>query len=155
MESPKYKLSDVFAIIDKHDGSLIWFPVEDKSVKAVVAYFLLICGTRVNPKQAQKFLLQGIKRLTEEDFVCRRMLYGDPSCIADVYGIILEDAPWYVKFRLAEKCEYEDTEERSLSYLEEVSFPPPSSPLRTVSGKEIPRGSLVYEKMRKLWIKRA
>lgn len=60
-------------------------------------------------------------------------MWDDPSYVADEYGIIFDNAPWYVKFVLveAELC------------LHSISFHPPEREMKTVGGFVIPRGSKV------------
>jgi hypothetical protein len=67
--------------------------------------------------------LQGILVLKPEDFVERILQWG--SVVADVYGLVFDARPWYVKFIFEE------------GVLEEISFHPPEKPLKTVVGKLI------------------
>ena len=143
METPKFELKDVFAVIDSGDLSRIWFPVEAKSVRAVVAYFSLVASQRMEPDAAVDFILKGIKTLTSTDFVHRRVLYDDPEHIADVYAKEIGGSSWYIKFRLDDDGD-----------LEEVSFHPPRNEVTTAKGLKIKPGEIVYEEMRKMWVKR-
>lgn len=80
--------------------------------------------------EAEDFILNGIQKLTEQNFYKRVIQWDDLSCIADVYGIILDGKPWFVKFRI-------DFEE---DLLEEISFHSPEAEFTTVGGIKIPVG---------------
>ncbi|MBI4405458.1 MAG: type II toxin-antitoxin system MqsR family toxin [Deltaproteobacteria bacterium] len=77
-------------------------------------------------QEAVTFILNGILTLTESDFCFSNLQWNDPNLVADVYGIIYDGKPWFIKFLIENDC------------LEEISFHPPEKPLRTVSGKTIP-----------------
>lgn len=61
--------------------------------------------------------------------------WGDASCIADVYGLIFDGKPWFVKFRIDEDGE-----------LDEISFHAPAKEIKTVAGKVIPAGEVKHGK---------
>jgi len=98
---------------------------KSRSVDAVIWAFR---GSS-NPKsvsEAVKFILDGIKALDDGAFVQSAVQWGDPKCIADIYGLIFEGKPWFVKFLIDEN-----------GILEEISFHPPEKDLKTVSGRKI------------------
>ena len=138
----RHALVNVFKIIDGGDLNKIIFSVPSKSTESVVTVF----AETETPKslvEATRYIFRGIKSIGNDDFVERQCLFDDPTCIADVYGIIFENRSWYVKFYIDEEI-----------YLEQVSFHPPEWEMKTVSGKLVPKGEFVYEKMRRMWIKR-
>lgn len=51
------------------------------------------------------------------------------SVVADVYGAIFDERPWYIKFVLGED-----------GVVEQISFHPPEHDMVTVSGLKIPKG---------------
>lgn len=83
-----------------------------------------------NVAEAEAFILKGILELKEENFYKRVIQWGDSKCIADVYGIVFDGKPWFVKFRI-------DSEE---DLLEEISFHPPEETFVTVGGIQISAG---------------
>ena len=124
----KFALADVFRIIDSGDLNRIWFSARSRSVDSVIRTYV---GSKT-PKtetEAVQLILSGIKGLDEGAFVENVMQWNDPKCIADVYGLIFDGRPWYVKFRIEESGD-----------LDEISFHPPEKDLVTVTGRKIPKG---------------
>ena len=78
------------------------------------------------------FVLAGIKELTDRHFVKTVLQWGKP---ADVYGLIYDGKPWYVKFTLEDD-----------GTLQEISFHPPELEMITIGGIKVPAGELSYEK---------
>jgi|GEM_PF-6603641 len=79
-------------------------------------------------EQAEQFALEGIFQLTEKHFYKRVLQWTD--CIADVYGLMFHDKPWFIKFRI----------DKEKDLLEEISFHPPDESFVTVGGFTIPAG---------------
>lgn len=73
------------------------------------------------------FILIGIKTLTEKNFVQTVLQWGSG---ADVYGLIYEGYPWYIKFMVDDDG------------LQEISFHVAEKEMVTISGIEIPAGEL-------------
>lgn len=113
----------------------MWFAARSRSTYAVIRV-LEAKGSQRSTAEADRFILRGLKELTEAHFVESVIQWGDPNCVADVYGLIFDGSPWYVKFRI-------DTEEQTL---EEISFHPPEKELTTVGGLKIPKGEVDHEK---------
>lgn len=117
--TPKYDLKEIQALCKSQDLTRIWFSAKSRSTDKVIEAY----ASTEEPKsyeEAVKFILQGIVELKPEDFVERVLQWG--MVAADVYGLICDGRPWYVKFI------YED------GTLEEISFHPPERPLKTASG---------------------
>jgi hypothetical protein len=128
----RYPLQEVLRLVDEKKG---WFSARPRSTLAVTKAY----EGSTNPKsqdEAEAFIWQGIRSLTDAHYCESVLQWGDPKCIADVYGIIFDGRPWYVKFRI--------NDEEGL--LEEISFHPPEKEMRTVSGMVIPKGVTNYEK---------
>jgi len=124
----KFSLADVFRIIDSGDLNKIWFSAPSRSVNEVIKAYAGSPTPKTNV-DAISFILSGIKTLTDKDFVQSLPQWSDPKCIADIYGLIYDGKPWYVKFLIGDD-----------GVLEEISFNPPIKELVTVSGKKIPKG---------------
>ena len=128
---PKFSLTDVFAVIDSGDEKRIWFSAKRRSVAAVIEVFRR-AGTPKTYEEAVRFILEGIKTLTDADYVQTTTLFNDPTYVVDLYGVSFDGRPWYVKFRLDDDGD-----------LEELSFHPPETEMRTVGGKLIQAGDPV------------
>lgn len=122
--APKYDLKDVFDIINLADEERIWFSVPAKSYESVVQVYSETDSPMTN-SEAVSFVLDGILALQDENFVNQVTMYGDPTDVADEYGIIYDGKPWYVKLQIIE------------GDLNEISFHPPQKKLVTFSGKVI------------------
>lgn len=124
-QTPKYDLNEVQSICRNGSLEKIWFSAPSRSLMTVVSVY----SKTEKPKtfeEATTFIIQGLLALTKDDFV-QRTLQWTGAEVADVYGIIFDDLPWYVKFMLSD------------GVLEEISFHPPKEALKTVSGKIIPK----------------
>lgn len=118
------------SLVKTSDMDKIWFSAPSRSIHEVIRVF----KDTDNPKsfeQAVDFILEGLLSLTEEDFV--KISPQWDSDFADVYGLMFECLPWFVKFI------FNDGE------LEEISFHPPSQEMKTVSGKLIPSEEIKNE----------
>lgn len=122
--APKYELKDVFSIINSGDETKIWFSVPRKSYEWVVQVYADTENSKTN-SEAIEFIKLGILSLTEDNFVNQVTMYSDPTDIADEYGLIFDDKPWYIKLQITE------------GELNEISFHPPQKRLKTFSGKVI------------------
>ena len=124
----KYSLQLVFDIIDSDDSEKVRFSAKSKSIDPVIEVY----SKTSNPKtisEAQLFILSGLKTLTDLNFVQRTIQWNNPKCIADVYGLIYDKRPWYIKFVIEDGT------------LEQISFHPPIAELKTIRGLIIPKGS--------------
>jgi hypothetical protein len=121
-QTPKHDLISVQALIRRGVADSIWFSAPSRSLNEVVRVY---SGTDT-PKslaEAADFICAGILELTPRHFVERVLQW---EVVADVYGIIYDHRPWYVKFVLDD------------GVLEEISFHPPEKALKTVGGLQIP-----------------
>lgn len=118
-QKARYDLQQVFQLAA--DGKY-WFPAKTRSSYAVMKIYNL------SSEEAETFILKAIRELTEAHFCERVIQWGDSKCIADVYGLIYDGRPWYVKLRIED------------DFLEEISFHPPEKEMKTVGGMVIPKG---------------
>ncbi len=127
---PRYKLREVHAAAAKR---MVRFTVARRSVDAVLLLYEKIGRTKT-VHEAEDFILDGIQLLTNRHFYKSVVQWGDAECVADVYGLLHDELPWYAKFRLNERA-----------ILEEISFHPPDRAFNTVGGILIPKGKINYE----------
>lgn len=127
---PRYSLQEVHQAIEK---GRVKFTAPHRSVNIVVLVYEAV-GNMKSEKEAEEFIIEGMRHLSERHFCKSIVQWSDPACLADVYGLIYDKLPWYVKFRLNEE-----------GVLEEISFHPPERNLRTVGGLMIPKGQIKYE----------
>jgi hypothetical protein len=125
----RYALQEVFQLIE--DGRA-WFSARPRSSFAVITAYAST-GKNKNGVEAEAFILKAIRSLAEINFCESVLQWNDPKCVADVYGFIYDDRPWYVKFRI-------NREDEDQPFLDEISFHPPEKEMKTVSGLVIPKG---------------
>ena len=121
----RHPLSEVKRLVNaylQNGEDTVFISAPSRSVHQVVAIYPLLG----DEQDAVKFILNGILSLTEQDFCFSNLQWNDPGAVADVYGIVYDGHPWFVKFLVQDQC------------LEEISFHPPEKPLKTASGKIIP-----------------
>lgn len=123
----RYPLADVFSIISSGDSERVWFSAPSRSIDKVIKVYMKT-NTPKTIQEAQNFIMSGIKSLTPNDFVQSQLQWDDPKCVADVYGLIYDNKPWYVKFLIEQ------------GDLEQISFHPPEKEMKTVTGKIISQG---------------
>lgn len=124
----RYPLPEVRRLIEE---KRYWFPAKPRSIHAVISVFEDL-GTGIQESEAVSYILEAVSRLKTADFCESVLQWNDPKCIADVYGIMKDGHPWYVKLRI------DDNE------LEEISFHPPEKQMRLANGKMIPAGKKTY-----------
>lgn len=124
----RYLLTDVFALIESGN---YWFSAPSRSYRSVVNVFAKTRSPKT-PEQATAFILAGIKTLTENHFVQTVLQWGSG---ADVYGLIYEGYPWYIKFMIDDDG------------LQEISFHIAEKEMVTVGGIKIPAGDLKGESL--------
>ena len=122
---PKYSLKSVGTAIR---ARRVLFTAESRSIIPVQQVFERL-GKPKDQLQTQWFILDGIKQLTERHYYQSAIQWDNPELIADVYGLIYEKLPWYVKFMLTKD-----------DVLEEISFHPPDRKFKTIGGIWIPKG---------------
>ncbi|MBI3294133.1 MAG: hypothetical protein HYZ71_05320 [Deltaproteobacteria bacterium] len=132
MVTARHPLQSVFAIIDTGDLDRIWFSAPTRSISTVLRIYKSEASGPKDPDETKRFILQGIRTLKEINFVRTVVMWNDPSCLADEYGLIHEKRGWYAKFRVDEDGD-----------LDEISFHPPERELKTVGGLIIPAGGTV------------
>lgn len=121
--TPKYDLKEIQSLVKSSDMDKIWFSAPSRSINEVIRVY----GNTDNPKSyedAVDFIFDGLLALTRDDFV--KIAPQWENEFADVYGVIFDELPWFVKFI------FNDGE------LEEISFHPPKQEMKTVSGNVIP-----------------
>ena len=121
----KHSLKEVVKAVDE---KRYWFSAPSRSIDEVIR----VLGKQGNSKtraEAETFILQGLKKLKDGDFVESVLQWNDPKCVADVYGATIEGLPWFIKFRIDEEGD-----------LDEVSFHPPNKSMITISSQVIPEG---------------
>lgn len=124
----RYPLESIFALINTRDRERIWFSAPSRSIFAVLQVYGKTNNSKT-PEEGREFILAGLKALTEKNFVESVTQWGDPKCVADVYGLIYDSRPWYVKFRINED-----------NILEEISFHPPEKAMITIGKIKVPKG---------------
>ena len=129
----KYSLTEVTKAIDE---KRYWFSAPSRSLNEVIPIFEKL-GSPKSETEATDFILQGLKSLKTDDFVQSVLQWNNPKCVADVYGAVIAEQPWFIKFRIDED-----------GLLEEISFHPPNKNMTTVSGKVIPEGDWQDEKQK-------
>ena len=118
----KYDLNIVQKLIRRGVADSIWFSAPSRSLYEVVRVY----SNSDAPKslvEAADFICAGLLQLKPDHFVKRVLQW---EVVADVYGLIFDGRPWYVKFVLND------------GVLEEISFHPPEKTLKTVAGLQIP-----------------
>ena len=121
-QTAKYDLKAVQHLCRSADLGNIWFPAPSRSIAKVIEVY----GGTDAPKgyeEAMQFILSGIQALSPGDFVERVLQWG--AIAADVYGLIFDGRPWYVKFIFEN------------GNLEQISFHSPDKPMKTVLGKTV------------------
>lgn len=132
MVTARYSLPSVFAIIDAGDPDRVWFSAPPRSFSAVLNIYKSEVSGPKDPDEAKQFILQGIRTLKEANFVRTVVMWNDPSCLGDEYGLVYEKRGWYAKFRIDEDGD-----------LDEISFHPPERELKTVGGLVIVAGGKI------------
>jgi len=120
----RHPLTEVKRLVKAHlekGEDTVWFSAASRSIDPVVASY-----PHFSTQEATAWILRAILTLQEGDFCFSNLQWGDPNLVADVYGLVFDGRPWFVKFLIENGC------------LEEISFHPPEKTLTTVSGKQIP-----------------
>ena len=123
----KYPLEEVFKLIR---ANKYWFSAPSRSVNEVVKVYATMTTPKSNV-EAEKFILDGIFSLKEDNFYQRSMQW---DMVTDIYGLIFDTRPWFVKFAIADEELGESTE----PWLQEISFHPPDIAFVTAGGISIP-----------------
>ena len=129
--SPKAK-HDLKAVSKLLDGGKVAFTARSRSTKVIIKLYKET-GQIKSEGDAERFIVRAIKELTPAHFFQSVLQWGDPKCVADVYGLIFDSRPWYVKFLIDE------------GVLEQISFHPPEKKFTTTGGIVIPKGDTDYE----------
>lgn len=87
MQAAKYKLTRVKELAA---GSKILFSHDRATV-------LVMENLQITVAEAEIFMIEGINSLSEDNFSERLLMWGD---VYDVYGIIINGIPWYIKFSI-------------------------------------------------------
>ena len=122
--SPKHDLQKVKQLVEERK---VCFSSPSRSLNEVTRVY----ETTATPKSqedAENFIYEGILKLGPGNFAGRVLQWEE---VADVYGMIFDSRPWYVKFMVFR-------DEHNLDSLEEISFHPPKAPLPTLDGQTIP-----------------
>jgi len=121
--TPKYDLKQMQSLILSGKLDKIWFSAPSRSIQEVIRVFRETDHPKSN-EEAIDFILKGLLRLAGEDFVKVSPQWENE--FADVYGLVFDGRPWFVKFIMSDDG------------LEEISFHPPKEEMKTVGGKIIP-----------------
>ena len=122
--SPAHPLGEVKRLVNAYlqkGEDTVWFSAKSRSIDAVSEVY-----PQWTVAEIIRFILAAILTLTEGDFCSSNLQWGGSNLVADVYALIYDGKPWFVKFLVENSC------------LEEISFHPPERPLKTASGKIIP-----------------
>lgn len=120
---PAHPLSEVKRLVNAYlqdNRDTIWFSATSRSINQVAAIY-----PHFDQQAIVRFILNALLILTEADYCSSNLQWAGSQLVADVYGIICDGKPWFVKFLIENDC------------LEEISFHPPERPLQTVGGKLI------------------
>lgn len=122
----RFDLQDVFKIIDSGDRDKIQIGYQRGTKLVIEAY--RNSTTPMENREADDFILAGVRSLTPDNF-CKSVLHkNDSSVIMDEYGLIYDDKPWYVKLYL------------DGDFLFQLSFHPPQREMKLENGTKIPKG---------------
>jgi hypothetical protein len=125
----KYELKEVFRLIGE---SKYWFSAPSRSVNEVIKVYSG-SGSPKSNSEAEKFITDGVLTLTDGNFYQSATQWG---MVVDIYGLIYDGKPWYVKFAIADEEEGGVTE----PLLQEISFHPPEKEFVTSGGIKISSG---------------
>ncbi len=119
-----HPLAEVKRLISAHlqkGEDTVWFSAVTRSVDQVTSVY-----PHFSTQEAVRFILEAMLSLTEGDYCSSNLQWGSTDLVADVYGLIYDGKPWFIKFLIEN-----DT-------VEEISFHPPEKPIKTSAGKIIP-----------------
>jgi len=128
--TPKYDLKEIQSLVKSRDMDKIWFSAPSRSINEVIRVYKDAESPK-NYEDAVDFIFDALLVLTGNDFVTVALQWENE--FADIYGVIFDKLPWFVKFI------FKDGE------LEEISFHPPKQEMKTVSGKIIPSEEIKNE----------
>lgn len=123
----KNELPYVFGLIH---ANKYWFAAPSRSVNKVIEVYAA-SGIPMTSTEAEVFIIQGVLALKEENFFQSSMQW---EMVVDIYGLIHQGLPWYVKIGVQDDETEDGTKE---PWLHEISFHPPEKPFKTVGGIEI------------------
>ena len=95
-QTPKYDLNMIQQLCSSGDRTCIWFSAPSRSINKVIEEYATTDAPKSN-EEAVEFIFQGLLVLKPDDFVERLLQWGS---VADVYGLMFDGRPWYVKFIL-------------------------------------------------------
>ncbi|PIP93473.1 MAG: hypothetical protein COV37_16475 [Bdellovibrio sp. CG11_big_fil_rev_8_21_14_0_20_39_38] len=130
---PHYELETVKANVES-----CAFSARNKTLGAVIAVFRICFQKEITNSEAAKYIRDGVKSLVIDDFARHSEVHG--GTIADVYGKVINDESWYIKFYYSDEdgvCQY--------------AFHPPARELLLKDGRKISQGKLVYDEVKKVW----
>ena len=122
----KFSLEEIFNLID---AGKVWFSARSASTYRVIAVYQNSASPK-SQEEADRFILETIKKLTPAHFYRTISIFGDPRDLADEYGIQEDGFDWYVKFQIDADGE-----------LNEISFHLSTKPFVTVGGMKISKGN--------------
>jgi len=121
---PAHPLGEVKRLVNDYlqkGEDTVWFSAKSRPIDVVSELY-----PQWTVAEVIRFILEAILTLTEGDFCSSNLQWGGTNLVADVYGIVYDGKPWFVKFLIENGC------------LEEISFHPPEKALKTIGGKVIP-----------------
>lgn len=120
----KHDLKVVFKLLD---GERVVFTARSRSTKTIIKIYKETSQIK-SEGDAERFIVCAMKELTPAHFYQSVLQWGDPKCVADIYGLIFDNRPWYIKFLIDE------------GVLEQISFHPPEHKFTTTGEIMIPKG---------------
>ncbi len=121
MNGPKYPLEDVFKLIEQR---AVDFSAPSRSLRAVQEFLEKNTPNGLSCREAESFIYEGIKQLTNSCF-CRRIHQW--GIVADEYGLFFMKINWYIKFAIEE--------DEDGKFLNEISFHPLEKNMKLANGK--------------------
>lgn len=125
MNNPHHSLNTVKMLIED-----CWFSAPSKSLHAVIAVH-----RELTMEAAAIYIKTALYQLENHHYAHSVVMWDN---VADIYGMNYRGNPWYIKFFIENNC------------LEEISFHPPYTNLRTMGGI-IKQGDYKYDEIKKMW----
>ena len=118
-----YSLQQVQSIVREGKTEQIHILPKRSTFQVIRTY--AATGKSLTIKEANEFILKGLLQFTEKNFLKSQIQW---DCVVDIYGLIFDAKPWFVKFYIEE------------GELVETSFHPPEKTFTTTGGIKIPKG---------------
>lgn len=106
---------------------VVYFSAQRRSINCVIEEFQLK-GRPMGFLEAKVYILEAMQELVAGDFSHSHSQWDG---FADVYGVVRDEIPWFIKFMLGVDLE------KKQEYLEQISFHRPEKDLKLANGKII------------------